>query len=111
MRHITSTESRFAVADSACAEQSALHMTRAAIARWSGSPVPAGALTRELPRVSPQARWLAEAHNGLADWIARGGFAQADDAAPGLAPLAKPVMYQLAPHTPAVTSSANACID
>jgi hypothetical protein len=88
MRHLTSTEPRFVAHDSTpCAEhvatpaqaQSALHMTRAAIARWSGGVRPSGTLTRDLAHVSAQARWLADAQFGLAAWIAHGGFTQADD--------------------------------
>ena len=85
MRAITSTEPSFAAPDCAvCADtappnalaQSALQITREALARWSGKPQPAVLLARDLPRVSPQARWLAQAQFGLADWIAQGGFAQ-----------------------------------
>jgi hypothetical protein len=112
MRPITPTEPRFAAPDSAvCADtvpatvlaQSALQLTRAAIARWSGSSRPAGAPARALPRVSPQARWLAQAQYGLAEWIARGGFSQDESATQALS---APVMYQAgaAIHAPSTTS-------
>ncbi|MES2316167.1 MAG: hypothetical protein V4631_01625 [Pseudomonadota bacterium] len=101
MRHLTLTESHPAAPGLASsAEQSALQMTRAAIARWSGSARPASA--RDLVRVSPQARWVAEAQDGLANWIARGGFGQADEHA--AAPLTGPVMYR-------VGANSDACID
>ena len=114
MRPITSTEPRFAAPDSAvCADtvpstalaQSALQLTRAAIARWSGSNRPAGAPVRAQPRVSPQARWLAQAQYGLAEWIARGGFSQDESAS---AQLTTPVMYQAGAPIDAPT---DACID
>jgi hypothetical protein len=111
MRPITSAQARFATAD--CAEcndsppalaQSALHITRAALARWSGNSNLPAAPARDLARVSPQARWLANAQYGLAAWIARGGFAQ--DETPTMDGLPTPVMYQIK------TSIAdNACID
>ena len=115
MRPITASEPRFPVSGRAlCADampatalaRSALQQTRAAIARWSGKALPDGALVREVPRISPQARWVAEAQYGLADWIARGGFAQVDDSA---APLPAPLMYQL--PTQSVATSSSACID
>jgi hypothetical protein len=83
MHHMTSTVPGLtgpeAVPASALA-QSALQLTRAAIARWSGNARPACAPARDLARVSPQARWLADTRYGLDEWIARGGFAQSDEA-------------------------------
>ena len=63
--------------------QSALQLTRAAIARWRGKP-PVGALPRGLYRISAQARHLALAQRGLADWIAQGGFSQDEEIVPPL---------------------------
>ncbi|MES2016792.1 MAG: hypothetical protein V4484_09865 [Pseudomonadota bacterium] len=77
--------------------ESALHLARSALTRWSGS-APASTPVRELPRISAQAHWLAEAQYGLAAWIARGGFAQ-DDEAPASA------------ATPQATQDTPACID
>ncbi len=82
--------------------QSALRMTRDAIARWRGAPLPSGSLPRDNTFISPQARWLAEAHAGLSHWIEGGGFAQGEQgsvAAELLPPLPGPVMYRL-PLTP-----------
>ena len=102
MRPITSTQARD---DSTPAlAQSALHITRAAIARWSGNSDRPAIPARDRVRVSPQARWLANTQYGLAEWIARGGFAQDDT--PITDGLPTPVMYQIK------TSIAdNACID
>jgi hypothetical protein len=114
MRSITSTEPRFAAPDSAvCADtvpstilaQSALQLTRAAIARWSGGNRPAGAPVRTQPRVSPQARWLAQAQYGLAEWIARGGFSQDESAT---TTLPAPVMRDACA---AIDTPSDACID
>jgi hypothetical protein len=88
--------------------QCALRMTRAALERWSGKARPHAALARDLPRVSPQARWLAQAQYGLAEWLARGGFSQTDDGAM----LATPQMYQLPTLHPAQPKrGVDACID
>ncbi|UUZ47341.1 hypothetical protein LP420_28865 [Massilia sp. B-10] len=57
---------------------SALQLARAAIARWSGKTPPTS-LTRDLFRVSVQARHLAQAQRGLAEWIALGGFSQDEE--------------------------------
>ena len=110
MRPITSTQARFAPADCADCDgstpalaQSALQLTRAAIARWSGNSDGRAAPARDLVRVSPQARWLANAQYGLAEWIARGGFAQDEAATPA------PVMYQI--DTAIIDSCNDACID
>lgn len=65
--------------------QSALQITREALTRWRGNARPAGLPARDLTRVSPQARWMAEARYGLAAWIAGGGFAQDDALAADLA--------------------------
>lgn len=74
--------------------QSALQMTRDAIARWSGRPFSAAA-RRDVPRISPKSRWLAQAQQDLAAWIACGGFTQIGDAAnPAvLPPFTGQVMY------------------
>lgn len=89
--------------------QSALRMTREAISRWRGAPLPPGSLPRDSARVSPQARWLAEAHAGLSHWIERGGFAQGEPApdAGTLSPLPGPVMYRLPATAPADTRTAS----
>jgi len=57
---------------------SALQLTRAAIARWRGKP-PSDTLPPGLFRVSAQARHLAQAQRGLAEWIAQGGFSQYEE--------------------------------
>lgn len=91
---------------SSCA--SALSMAREAIARWRDAPLPAGALPRDKLRLSPQARWLAQAHAGLSTWIEQGGFGQAEPAhapADTLPPLASPVMYRLPTNAPASTAA------
>ena len=113
MRHHTISPSRFAAAATAACgaalpapdemlSHSALQATRAAIARWSGSASRPGAPVRDVPRVSPQARWLATAQCGLAAWIAHGGFSQADDSAPAC---------RLGVATPDVQDSVDACVD
>lgn len=117
MRQLPFTEPKFAAADASGAgavpetvlAQSALHMARAAIARWSGSARPAGAPVRDLPRISPQARWLAEAQYGLAAWIARGGFSQPDEPAPA-AP-AFPLMHGRVALPLDTSRAIGACID
>jgi hypothetical protein len=80
---------------------SALHTTRAAIARWSGKEVPAtDQLARDRQRVSPQARWLAETQRGLAAFFECGGFSQGDADGKAAPALLTPTMYRL-----------NACVD
>lgn len=74
--------------------QSALQITRDAIARWSGKRS-AHALPKDVYRVSPQARHLDQAQRGLAAWIAQGGFSQ-ELAAPAAAPRYRiPALEQL----------------
>ena len=102
MRSITSTQARYNNAPALA--QSALHITRAAIARWSGNSDRPVAPARDLVRVSPQARWLANAQYGLAEWIAGGGFAQDDTASSDGLPT--PVMYQFK-----TSMTDNACIE
>jgi hypothetical protein len=99
MRHMTSTEPGLTGPDAVPATalaQSALQLTRAAIARWSGSARPSGAPARDLAHISAQARWLADTRCGLDEWIARGGFTQVDDT-----PLTAPATHH----------SVDACID
>ena len=126
MRQFTCTQTQFEAPNSGAGDEStssaalsqcALQITRAAIARWSGGEAPAAPLARDLQRVSPQARWLSQAQCGLADWIARGGFSQADDAPPGptrqlTAPSMSPSMYQLPATLPGQpVHNLNACVD
>lgn len=85
-------------------EESALAVARDAIARWTGGVRPSAELPRGVSRVSPQARWVDQAQRNLAQWIAHGGFAQAEGAADPLPPLMRPVMYA----TPA-TAGERAC--
>jgi hypothetical protein len=115
MRQLSSTEPKFDGHDAAISNdavpatalaQCALHLTRAAIARWSGSPRPCAAPVRELPRISPQARWVSTAQAGLDTWIADGGFTQAD--LPDPPPLPTPVMHN---RSAPAQRDANACID
>lgn len=116
MRQLSSTEPKFTAPDASGADgapetvlaQSALHMARAAIARWSGSH-PARAPARDLTRISPQARWLAQAQYDLETWIAHGGFSQTDETT--LAPLATPVMHNCAAAPLAASHAMRACID
>jgi hypothetical protein len=75
---------------------SALHTTRAAIARWSGKAVPeTDQLARDRERVSPQARWLAETQRGLTAFFERGGFSQGDGEGNSVPALLTPAMYRL----------------
>ena len=92
------------------AEQAALEITRAAIARWSGNPNAPAPHAHDHVRVSPQARWVAEAQYGLASWIAHGGFAQIDDTGTATehAPL---VMFQVSERRCGVKDCSGACID
>lgn len=117
MRQLTCTQTQSAAANDKvdiAAEngemsQSALQIARAAIARWSGLPRPTP-VARDLQHVSPQARWLSQVQGGLDQWIAGGGFAQADDA--GAAPLTPPQMYLVSSINPGQpTPHLNACID
>ena len=120
MRQFPCTQTQFAAptacsgtASSAALSQSALQITRDAIARWSGNAGSGAPLARDLQRVSPQARWLAQAQCGLADWIASGGFSQAEDASAGQpAQLASPSMYQVPATLPGhPVHDFNACVD
>ena len=122
MRQFPCTQTQFAAQNSgscddtaspAAFSQSALQITRAAIARWSGNPGPAAPLARDLQRVSPQARWLSQAQCGLADWIARGGFSQADELPLGqTVHLTTPSMYQMPATLPGhPVRNYNACVD
>jgi len=90
--------------------QSALQITRDAIARWTGV-TPVAALPKDVSRISPQARHLARARSDLAAWIAGGGFAQ--DEAPHT-PLAAPVMHRLPtlePRNLRCVLGINVCMD
>lgn len=73
----------------------ALRTTRAALARWTGELLPTSALARGPLRISPQARWLAQAQRDLAAWINDGGFCQPGErgahAGPGCGAPAAPV--------------------
>ncbi|ATQ75602.1 hypothetical protein CR152_14525 [Massilia violaceinigra] len=59
--------------------QSALETTRDAIARWTGGIHLPRMLVPGMVRVSPQARWYAQANNGFQEWLSQGGFAQGYD--------------------------------
>ena len=120
MRELTCTQTHVAAAETGMSadlmaapavSQSALQLTRAAIARWSGSARPA--LVRDMPRVSPQARWVAQAQGGLAEWIARGGFSQQEnDVVSPEDNYTTPTRYQLPAALPSQhLPSMNACID
>lgn len=113
MRQPPSTEPKFADAalrsdtvPATALAQSALQLTRAAIARWSGSTRPPSSPVRELPRISPQARWVAQAQDGLETWIAHGGFSQPDEA-----PLATPLIHNGSAAPQRSERGADACID
>ena len=120
MRNITPTEPTFPASVLAASVRpsssrlslSASQMTREAIARWSGSSRPAA--VRDLPRISPQARWLAKAQQDLAAWIDCGGFSQiGGPSAPALLPpLPTPVMYNITAAALGITThDEDACID
>ena len=57
----------------------ALESTRLAIARWTGGIHLPQMLMPGMVRVSPQARWFAQANNGFQEWVSQGGFARAAD--------------------------------
>ncbi|MCE3605656.1 hypothetical protein LXA47_18885 [Massilia sp. P8910] len=59
--------------------QSALETTRDAIARWTGGIHLPRMLVPGMVRVSPQARWYAQANNGFQEWLSQGGFGQGFD--------------------------------
>ena len=86
--------------------QSALHITRAAIARWRGISGTPATPARDLRHISPQARWLAQARNDLDSWIAQGGFAQAESS-----PLPASAMHHCTPIPYAAPRRVDACID
>ncbi|MDM5178590.1 hypothetical protein PO883_15430 [Massilia sp. DJPM01] len=65
--------------------QSALETTRDAIARWTGGIHLPRMLVPGMVRVSPQARWYAQANNGFQEWLSQGGFGQGFDGEPGQA--------------------------
>ena len=73
--------------------QQALTAARAAIARWTGAVRPSADLPTDLTRVSPQERWVDQARQDLAQWIAHGGFSQAEGAAQPLPSLMHPRLY------------------
>lgn len=58
--------------------QSALETTRDAIARWTGGIHLPRMLVPGMVRVSPQARWYAQANHGFQEWLSQGGFQTAD---------------------------------
>jgi hypothetical protein len=98
---------------SAALSRSVLEITRDAIARWTGKSPSAAPLANDLRRISPQARWLSQAQCGLADWIARGGFSQADDDSPSQSgQLTGPCMYQVPATLPGHSvDNLDACVD
>ncbi|HEV7816639.1 MAG TPA: hypothetical protein VGP06_16265 [Janthinobacterium sp.] len=58
-------------------EQSALHATRLALARWTSA---ADYAELQMMRIAPpsiQSRWCAQTQQGFTAWLAGGGFAQA----------------------------------
>lgn len=63
-------------------EQSALYAARVAIARWSASSCAAVASIEAAAPSLKQAPWYAQAQENFQQWLARGGFAQYDVAAP-----------------------------
>ncbi len=126
MRNLTPTGPTFtanAIADVTASHAMALsasQLTRAAIARWSGSPRAAAA--RDVPRISPQARFLAKVQQDLDAFMECGGFSQiGHPSAPALlppmpplatlAPLATPVMFKLASTRDLTAHGEDACID
>ena len=58
--------------------QSALETTRDAIARWTGGIHLPRMLVPGMVRVSPQARWYAQANHGFQEWLSQGGFQGVD---------------------------------
>jgi hypothetical protein len=58
--------------------QSALETTRDAIARWTGGIHLPRMLVPGMVRVSPQARWYAQANHGFQEWLSQGGFQSLD---------------------------------
>lgn len=62
-------------------EQLAMHAVNLAVARWSGTHVEAE-LARALP-ASNRSRWYAQREGNFTAWLAAGGFAQPEPAAPG----------------------------
>ncbi|NHZ93081.1 hypothetical protein F2P45_29330 [Massilia sp. CCM 8733] len=63
--------------------QSALETTRDAIARWTGGIHLPRMLVPGMVRVSPQARWYAQANQGFQEWLSQGGFQGVDGDAAG----------------------------
>ena len=121
MRNITSPETTFppfndrapTTPSSSPRAQSALQLTRDAIARWSGNASRATA-RGDLARVSPQARWLAKTQHDLAAWIECGGFSQTGNASNQalMPPLPGPVMYNMSALAHCVQHCrADACCD
>jgi hypothetical protein len=92
--------------NTAMAPQSALQLTRAAIARWTGK-TPAATLPRDTFWISVQARHLAQAQRGLADWIAHGGFSQDEEIVVPTLPAQPPRCSVPTPHS----GSRFACLD
>lgn len=90
---MTSNELLLSTEFSGPAATLALETARAAIARWTGGVRPSAELAPDVSRVSPQARWVDQAQRNLAQWIAHGGFSQAEGASAPLPALMRPVMY------------------
>jgi hypothetical protein len=110
MRHTMQTEPMFTASQPSPASEalamSALQSTRDAIARWSGKAVPAaGALARDVTRVSPQSLWLAQTRRGLEAFIEHGGFAQFDGTGTALPASPPAAIYR------SQTEKLNACMD
>lgn len=107
------TPSPSAAAPASPNAESALQNTRMAIARWTNGIHTPQMLVPGLVRISPQARWYAQANNGFQEWINEGGFSQAfeEPAAPlhtpdaGAAAMLKGILGMID------TENADICLD
>ena len=91
--------------------EAALASTRLAIARWTGGIHLPQMLVPGMVRVSPQARWYAQANNGFQEWVSQGGFAQAFDAATQHETSGCVAVLCSAPLRNADNENADACMD
>ena len=83
--HAPATRETHSEADEDQFAAAALESTRLAIARWTGGIHLPQMLVPGMIRVSPQARWYAQANSGFQEWLKQGGFAQGADSATGAA--------------------------
>jgi hypothetical protein len=90
-------------------EHAAVCCAHLAIARWISSsacehrPVDASA------QIAARAKWYAQAHANLQEWLGRGGFAQTDQAAAGPSPRSETPLADARANSAAPGSATDPC--